>query len=49
MDLLKSMNRALKYIEENLTNDIDFQEAAKLACRCMASSQAVRFLRHIRA
>lgn len=31
MDLLKSMNRALKYIEENLTNDIDFQEAAKLA------------------
>ncbi|MCY9210185.1 hypothetical protein, partial [Bacillus subtilis] len=21
MDLLKSMNRALKYIEENLTND----------------------------
>lgn len=31
MDLLKSMNRALKYIEENLTNDIDFQEGSK-AC-----------------
>ncbi|MCY8208815.1 AraC family transcriptional regulator, partial [Bacillus subtilis] len=31
MDLLKSMNRALKYIEENLTNEIDFKEAAKLA------------------
>ncbi|WP_416655896.1 AraC family transcriptional regulator [Bacillus amyloliquefaciens] len=31
MDSLKSMNRALKYIEENLTNDIDFKEAAKLA------------------
>ncbi|QHM12793.1 hypothetical protein C7M29_00408 [Bacillus subtilis] len=30
MDLLKSMNRALKYIEENLTNDIDFQEAQSL-------------------
>ncbi|MCY9369253.1 AraC family transcriptional regulator, partial [Bacillus spizizenii] len=31
MDSLKSMNRALKYIEENLTNDIDFKEVAKLA------------------
>ncbi len=31
MDSLKSMNRALTYIEENLTNDIDFKEAAKLA------------------
>ncbi|WP_416723355.1 AraC family transcriptional regulator [Bacillus stercoris] len=31
MDLLKSMNRALQYIEENLTHDIDFKEAAKLA------------------
>ncbi|WP_241474935.1 AraC family transcriptional regulator [Priestia flexa] len=31
MDLLKSMNKALGYIEENLTNDIDFKEVAKLA------------------
>ncbi|MCR9040687.1 AraC family transcriptional regulator [Bacillus sp. L381] len=31
MDSITSMNRALKYIEENLTNDIDFKEAAKLA------------------
>ncbi|MGN2621027.1 AraC family transcriptional regulator [Bacillus stercoris] len=31
MDLLKSMNRALQYIEKNLTDDIDFKEAAKLA------------------
>lgn len=31
MDSLKSMNKALTYIEENLTNDIDFKEAAKLA------------------
>lgn len=31
MDLLKSMNKALKYIEENLTNDIDLKEVAKLA------------------
>ncbi|MCY9038060.1 AraC family transcriptional regulator, partial [Bacillus inaquosorum] len=31
MDSLKRMNRALTYIEENLTNDIDFKEAAKLA------------------
>jgi len=31
MDLLRNMNRALHYIEENLTNDIDFREVAKLA------------------
>lgn len=31
MDLLKNMNRALHYIEENLTNDINFREVVKLA------------------
>ena len=31
MDSLKSMNDALNYIEENLTNDIDFNEVARLA------------------
>lgn len=31
MDLLKKMNGALKYIEENITNDIDFKEVARLA------------------
>lgn len=31
MDLLKNMNGALKYIEENLTNDIDFKEVARIA------------------
>ncbi|MCR8982961.1 AraC family transcriptional regulator [Brevibacillus laterosporus] len=31
MDLLKNMNGALKYIEENLTNDIDYKEVARLA------------------
>ncbi|MCY7765291.1 helix-turn-helix transcriptional regulator, partial [Bacillus inaquosorum] len=31
MDSLKRMNRALTYIEENLTNDIDFKEVAKIA------------------
>lgn len=31
MDSLKNMNEALKYIEENLTNDIDFKEIARLA------------------
>ncbi|MFK8882925.1 AraC family transcriptional regulator [Bacillus velezensis] len=31
MDSLKRMNSALTYIEENLTNDIDFKEAARLA------------------
>lgn len=31
MDSLKKMNEALNYIEENLTNDIDFKEAARLA------------------
>ncbi|MCR4368173.1 MULTISPECIES: AraC family transcriptional regulator [Bacillus amyloliquefaciens group] len=31
MDSLKRMNSALTYIEENLTNDIDFKEASRLA------------------
>jgi AraC family transcriptional regulator len=31
MDLLKNMNRAIQYIEENLTHDIDFKEVARLA------------------
>lgn len=31
MDSLKQMNKALKYIEENLTNDIDYKEVAKIA------------------
>ena len=31
MDSLKSMNDALNYIEENFTNDIDFNEVARLA------------------
>ncbi|MDF2612415.1 MAG: ydeE1 [Clostridia bacterium] len=33
MDLLKSMNESLNYIEENLTEDIDFKEVGRLA-RC---------------
>lgn len=31
MDLLKNMNKALEYIEENLTQEINFKEVAKLA------------------
>lgn len=31
MELLKSMNDALNYIEENLTGEIDFKEVARLA------------------
>lgn len=31
MDLLKQMNEALNYIEENLTEEIDFKEVARLA------------------
>ncbi len=31
MNLLENMNEALNYIEENLTGDIDYKEAAKLA------------------
>ncbi|WP_270573243.1 AraC family transcriptional regulator [Bacillus glycinifermentans] len=31
MDTLKHMNEAMRYIEENLTNDIDYKEAARLA------------------
>lgn len=31
MDLLKNMNEALKYIEEKLTEEIDFQNVAKIA------------------
>lgn len=32
MDSLERMNGALKFIEENLTNEIDFKEVAKVAC-----------------
>ncbi|MWV46758.1 helix-turn-helix domain-containing protein [Paenibacillus sp. HJL G12] len=31
MDLLKNVNSAIRYIEENLTGDIDYKEAAKRA------------------
>ena len=31
MDLLSRMNSAMAYIEENLTNDIDYSEVAKIA------------------
>ncbi|MCR8630419.1 AraC family transcriptional regulator [Paenibacillus radicis (ex Xue et al. 2023)] len=31
MDMLKHMNGAIKYMEENLTCDIDYKEAARLA------------------
>ncbi|PEF35807.1 AraC family transcriptional regulator [Bacillus sp. AFS094228] len=31
MDSLKNMNGAIKFIEENLTNEIDFNEVARLA------------------
>ena len=31
MDLLKNMNGALQYIEDNITNDMDFKEVAKRA------------------
>ncbi|WP_226683008.1 AraC family transcriptional regulator [Sutcliffiella horikoshii] len=31
MDLLKDMNTAMKYIEENLTNEIDFKMVARIA------------------
>ncbi|MEK4293438.1 AraC family transcriptional regulator [Paenibacillus sp. FSL R5-0914] len=32
MDLLANLNGALQYIEENLADDIDLKEAARLAC-----------------
>ena len=32
MDSLKSMNDAMRYIEDNLTNGIDFKEVARIAC-----------------
>ena len=32
MDSLKRLNDALNYIEENLMGEIDFSEAARLAC-----------------
>ncbi|MCY7801749.1 AraC family transcriptional regulator, partial [Bacillus haynesii] len=31
MDLLKNMNQAMTYIEEHLTDSIDFQTVAKLS------------------
>jgi len=32
MDSLSSMNKALAYIEEHLTEDIDYKEVSKIAC-----------------
>ncbi|WP_026688762.1 AraC family transcriptional regulator [Alteribacter aurantiacus] len=32
MDMLKGMNAALQYIEENLSDNIDLKEVAKVAC-----------------
>jgi len=32
MDLLAQLNKALSYIEENLADRVDYQEAAKIAC-----------------
>lgn len=32
MDSLEQLNSALRYIEEHLTDDIDFKEAARIAC-----------------
>jgi AraC family transcriptional regulator len=32
MDMLAQLNKALSYIEENLTDRVDYQEAAKIAC-----------------
>ncbi len=32
MDTLKQMNKAMRYIEENLTGEIDFDEMARIAC-----------------
>jgi AraC family transcriptional regulator len=31
MDSLKNMNAAMRYIEDNLTNEIDFKEVARIA------------------
>jgi AraC family transcriptional regulator len=33
MDSLTSMNNAMQYIEEHLTDDIDYSEVSKIACR----------------
>lgn len=32
MDMLAQLNKSLSYIEENLTDRVDYQEAAKIAC-----------------
>ena len=32
MDSLSSMNKALAYVEEHLTEDIDYSEVSKIAC-----------------
>lgn len=32
MNLLENMNGALSYIEENLTDEVDYQEVARVAC-----------------
>ena len=32
MDMLKQLNGAIRYIEENLRAELDLDEAAQLAC-----------------
>ena len=32
MDSLSNMNKAMAYIEEHLTEDIDYSEISKIAC-----------------
>ena len=32
MDMLKQLNAAMVYIEQNLCNDVHFDEAARIAC-----------------
>lgn len=55
MDLLKNMNDAMKYIEENLTNEIDFKMVSRIAhCseyhfkRMFSFLAGVTFSEHIR-
>lgn len=47
MDSLRSLNNALAYIEEHLTEEIDYSEISKIAyCSEHFRTELLRFLTH---
>ena len=45
MDMLKQLNSAIRYLEENLRAELDLDEAAKLAC--LTKDSFLRFFNYM--